>query len=195
MKSLLIATAAAALAVTAGAALAQTAGRTAPQLTINTVQAPNAAALTVTSPAFTNGGAIPLENSAYGDNKMPGLSWSAGPAGTQSYLVVFEDPDAGGAQPFLHWIAGNIPASVTALAPGLTAVPEGAFQTGVRGNQYFGPRPPSGLHNYTFQVFALDRRLEAADGARLGDIKTQIAGHILASGVLVGTYAGPAAAN
>ena len=185
-------------AVGATTAIAQTAGATAALLTIHSVPAKNLAKLTVTSPAFTAGQPIPLANSAYGDNRMPGLSWTAGPAGTKSYVVILEDPDAGPQRPFLHWIAANIPATMTSLPAGMTTAPAGSgiIQTGVRGQaQYFGPRPPAGgPHNYTFQVFALDTMVSGADGITLADLKTQMQGHVLASGYLVGTYTGPAAA-
>lgn len=188
--------AAAAVAMTMGlhgAALAQTAGATAQMLTINTSPAKSGTKLTVTSPAFKAGGPIPLDNSAYGKNEMPGLSWTAGPAGAKSYLVVFEDPDVGPTRPFLHWIAANVPATMTSLPAGMKAMP-GVVQTGVRNQPvYFGPRPPSGVHNYTFQVFALDTTITGADGITLADVKAQIEGHVLASGALVGTYAAPTA--
>jgi Raf kinase inhibitor-like YbhB/YbcL family protein len=191
MKSLVVATAI--IALSAGTGLAQPAGERAELLTINTVAAPDAVNLTVASPAFEQGGAIPLANSAYGENLMPGLSWTPGPEGTQSYLVIVEDPDAPTAQPFLHWIAGDIPADVTSLPAGMGAEGPGeSFQSGVRGQaQYFGPRPPSGVHNYNFQVFALDRMLDLDSGASLADVKTRMEGHVLASGVLAGAYAAP----
>ena len=195
MKSPLVA-AAAAIALSIGTpALAQTAGAAASALTINTIPAKTGAKLTVTSPAFKHGGAIPLENSAYGANKMPGLAWSPGPAGTKSYVVIFEDPDVGPTRPFLHWIAANVPANVTSLPAGMTTAPAGVIQSGVRNqNVYFGPRPPSGLHNYTFQVFALDTTIQGADGLRLPELQAQMKDHVLASGALVGTYAAPAQA-
>ena len=46
--------------------------------------AKGSAKITVTSPAFPSGGDIPYENTQYRTNTFPGLSWSAGPAGTKS---------------------------------------------------------------------------------------------------------------
>ncbi len=194
--------AAIAFAITAPAmtpAMAQNAGglagATASQLTINTIPAKGGAKLTVSSETFANGAAIPLANSAYGDNKSPQLSWSKGPAGTVSYVVIMEDPDLGPTRPpFLHWIIGDLTAETTSLPGGLTETPMGAFQTGVRPNQnaYFGPRPPSGAHNYTFQVFALDKRIGLYDGSKLDEVKERIKDHVLASGALQGVYTAPA---
>ena len=78
--------------------------------------------LTVTSPAFKDGGDIPYENTQYRGNVFPGVSWTAGPAGTRSYLLVIQDSSLllRGA-PILHGTLYNIPAGVTALAPGMTA--------------------------------------------------------------------------
>lgn len=167
------------------------AGAAAEQLTI--ARFTGVDAIDVMSETFAAGDAIPLENSAYGDNVSPQVSWSAGPEGTMSYTLVMEDPDLPGNPPFLHWIVGDIPADVTSLEAGFAAAPEGAFQTGVRDNSYFGPRPPSGVHNYTFQVFALDKMLELEDGATLDLVKAAMEGHVLAAGALQATYAAPPA--
>ncbi len=52
-----------------------------------------------------------------GQNISPGVDWSAGPAGTQSYALVMEGE--GGVRvrpdPTVHWIIYNIPANVTKL--------------------------------------------------------------------------------
>ena len=112
----------AALAMAAVAA-AQPAGPRQEMLTYSMEPAKAGAKLTVTSPAFKQGGAIPMANSAYGQNQMPGLSWTAGPAGTKSYLVIVEDPDAPTARPYLHWIAAIIPATTTTLPPAMVGLP------------------------------------------------------------------------
>ena len=77
------------------------------------------AKLTVSTPAWKAGGDIPFENTQYRGNVFPGLQWSAGPAGTQSYVIIMQDPDAmrNGA-PILHWTMYNIPSSVTKLDAG-----------------------------------------------------------------------------
>jgi Raf kinase inhibitor-like YbhB/YbcL family protein len=185
-----------ATALMAGAASAQQSqtllGATARQLTVATIEPKDHAALKVTSTSFTAGGEIPKANSAYGANKSPQLSWTGAPKGVATFLVILEDPDVGVEKPFTHWIIGNLPPTTTSLPEGLTASPPGAFQTGVRGNSYFGPRPPSGVHHYTFQVFALDAKLNLKDGAKLPEVQGAMTEHVLASGALQGTYAGPA---
>src|SRR5690242_12041081 len=83
-------------------------------LSLVTLPAKGGAKLVVSSPAFANGADIPFENTQYKGNIFPGLSWTAGPAGTKSYAVIMQDPDAmrNGA-PILHWTMFNVPASVT----------------------------------------------------------------------------------
>ena len=51
---------------------------------------------------------------------------------------------------------------------------------------YMGPCPPSGRHRYRFNVYALDRS-PGAPRTR-ADFEAAIQGHVLAHGLLVGTY-------
>jgi Raf kinase inhibitor-like YbhB/YbcL family protein len=181
-----------AMAMAGTAAAAQPAGTRQEMLTYVMEPAKGGAKLTVSSPAFKQNQPIPLANSAYGSNQMPGLSWTAGPAGTKSYLVIVEDPDAPTARPYLHWIAANIPPATTSLPAAMAGLPNLIQASGRPGmNQYFGPRPPSGVHNYNFQVFALDTLISGQDGIAIGEVQSQIKGHVLASGVLAGTYSAP----
>ncbi len=155
-------------------------------------------ALKVTSPAFADGAPIPDVFAAEGQNISPALSWSPGPAGTQSYVVMMEDPDVPAEmRPFVHWLLYDVPADVRRLGeavPGspALAVPEGARQGrndyGALG--YFGPRPPKGdpPHAYHFQVFALDAVLGLPFGASRAEVLDALRGHVLASGEIVGTY-------
>ena len=153
----------------------------------------NGARLTVTSPAFPEGGDIPFENTQYRGNNFPGLSWSAGPAGTKSYAVIMQDTDAQRAgQPILHWTMYNVPASVTKLDPGMPASgnPQGSsYGPNVRGDAqpYMGPRtPPGPKHHYHLQVFALDVALTADPAMNYDGLTGAMQGHILASGETVG---------
>lgn len=53
--------------------------------------------LTVTSPAFPDGAPIPAAYSRYEQDENFPLSWTAGPAGTRSYVLVMEGPNSSGA--------------------------------------------------------------------------------------------------
>lgn len=160
-----------------------------PQLALTAIPAKGQAKLTVTSPAFKHMSDIPFENTQYQGNKFPGLEWTAGPAGTRSYVVIMQDTDAvvrGG--PILHWTMFNI--AGTKLEPGMTTAPAGATHgPNIRGaNQpYMGPRTPAGpKHRYHLQVFALDTMLPADAGATLDSLTAAMKDHVLASGELIG---------
>ncbi len=153
----------------------------------------NGARLTVTSPAFPEGGDIPFENTQYRGNSFPGLAWSAGPAGTKSYAIIMQDPDAQrNGQPILHWTMYNLPAGVTKLDPGMapTGNPQGSsYGPNVRGEAqpYMGPRtPPGPKHHYHLQVFALDTTLTADPSMNYDGLTGAMRDHILASGETVG---------
>src|SRR5262245_41492396 len=119
MKSFVRATAL--VAITAAAVAAQQPGPPETEVGIAALALTNAPAkggakLTVTSPAFKNMADIPYENTQYQGNKFPGLEWTAGPAGTKSYVVIMQDTDAmmrGSA--ILHWTMVDVPAATTKL--------------------------------------------------------------------------------
>jgi para-nitrobenzyl esterase len=152
------------------------------------------AKLTVSTPAFPNGGDIPYENTQYRGNTFPGLSWSAGPSGTKSYALIMQD--TGGTMrdgyPILHFTLWNIPASVTKLDAGMTPTgnPSGStYGPNARGaNQpYMGPRTPAGpKHPYHLQVFALDTTIPVDASATYVSLTGAMKDHILASGEVVG---------
>jgi len=159
-----------------------------------TLPAKNGARLTVTTPAFRDGGDIPFENTQYKGNVFPGLSWTPGPAGTRSYAIIMQDTDGlmrnSNGLPILHWTMGNIPATITKLDAGMTKEPEGAvYGPNARGtNQpYLGPRtPPGPKHRYHIQVFALDTVIPADAFAAYEALTAAMNGHVLASGEVVG---------
>jgi para-nitrobenzyl esterase len=153
----------------------------------------NGAHLTVSSPAFGDGGDIPFENTQYRGNNFPGLAWTAGPAETKSYAIIMQDTDVmlRGA-PILHWTIYNLPAGVTKLDPGMPAAgkPAGSeYGPNARGDAqpYMGPRPPPGpKHHYHLQVFALDTVLNPDPAMTYDTLTGQMRDHILASGEVVG---------
>lgn len=154
------------------------------------------ATLSVTSTTFREGAAIPLRNSAYGENVSPALSWTGAPAGTRSFAVILRDPDANN---FVHWVIYNIPGNATGLPEGVAAGASvtapasiaGAVQgpMGMRQTNYFGPRPPAGApHRYIFTVYALDLAPSQAAGLNAAALTTAMEGHILAQGQITGIY-------
>jgi para-nitrobenzyl esterase len=161
------------------------------QLAMVVLPAAGGAKLSVTTPAFSAGGDIPFENTQYRGNVFPGLSWSSGPSGTKSYVIIMQDADAmmrGG--PILHWTMVNIPASVTKLDAGMSVPPAGAqYGPNMRGpNQpYAGPRTPAGpKHRYHLQVFALNVTIAPDATATYDGLIGAMKGHVLASGEVIG---------
>jgi len=152
------------------------------------------AKLDVTSPTIK--GEIPKMHSDYADGVSPRLDWKAIPD-AKSYAVVTEDSDAHPVNPFVHWLAWNIPADRTSLPEGLQeqprlTEPEGVLQGRTsRGSVgYFGPKPQVGdpPHHYHFQVFALDTKLDVPAGADRDTVLAAMQGHVVGAGELVGTY-------
>jgi len=149
-------------------------------------------AFNLTSPAFTAGKPIPPDFSCKGRNISPALAWTGAPAGTASFALIVDDPDAP-AGLWVHWVLYNIPATSTGLredVPPQPTLPDGTIQgRNTSGHQYYdGPCPPSGTHRYFFKLFALDTTLNLSPGATADQLTKAIQGHILAQGELMGTF-------
>ena len=149
--------------------------------------------LQFSSSAFTEGALIPVAHTGDGQDSSPPLAWSAGPAGTQSFALICDDPDAP-AKTWVHWVLFNIPASQTSLPEGVPTqkeLPEGARQgTNDFGKiGYGGPAPPKGKpHHYFFKLYALDITLNLPAGAKKDQLLDAMKGHILAEGQCMGRY-------
>jgi len=144
-------------------------------------------AILVRSSAFNDGEAIPAKYSAAGGNVSPALKWNAGPGGTKEYVVIVQDANSSGDRPANHWLVYGIPAGVTSLPEGSA----GGFKQGknYKGEiGYIGPGKTLDEHRYFFQVLALDRPLDAAEGAEGPDLAAKYQGWVLAKGQLIGTY-------
>ena len=154
--------------------------------------------LTLLSPAFAAGGAIPARHTCDGADRSPPLAWHGAPAGTRSFALIVDDPDAPDpAAPrrvWVHWVLYNVSAEVEALPDGASA---DALPVGARegrhdggGSGYSGPCPPIGRHRYFHKLYALDALLPdlGADAGK-AELERAMRGHVLATAELVGTYA------
>jgi len=149
--------------------------------------------MSLTSPAFAEGKAIPIKYSGQGENISPPLNWSGAPAGAKSFALIVEDPDAPMGT-FTHWVIFNLPPDKTALqenVPTSETLADGARQGendfGRMG--YGGPMPPGqNPHRFFFKIFALDTKLELDAGASKKGLLEAMKGHVLAEGKLMGTY-------
>ena len=105
----------------------------------------------LTSPSFTDGSTIPPAYTCRGDDISPPLSWVGIPADTVELALVVRDIDA---DMFAHWVVAGLSPAVGGLTEGTP--PPGTEATNDFGRPgWAGPCPPSGTHNYEFQLFAL----------------------------------------
>lgn len=160
--------------------------------------------ITVSSSAFDHHGMVPEDNSAYGANRSIDLQWDNLPTGTEQLVLIMDDPKVVELgmmeQPFVHWVAYNIPAAAGGLPADLV---KDAAVSGVAGLEgmvnglnglgrpgYFGPRPPANgqLHAYHFRLYALDDALDLPQGLNKADVLAAIDGHVLGTGMLMGHY-------
>jgi len=152
----------------------------------------NAMDLEVSSTAFENGGNIPSKYTCDGKDISPSISWNKGPAGTKSYAIIADDPDAP-IRTWVHWVIYNIPENVTSLPEAMSndkLLDFGALQgkNDFRKIGYGGPCPPGGTHRYYFKVYALDTLLDVKPGLTKKQLLKTIERHILTKGKLMGKY-------
>lgn len=142
----------------------------------------------LSSDAFQNGQPIPDRFSCDGDDRSPGLSWSAPPEGTKSFALIVDDPDAPSGL-FRHWGAYDIPAGDRELRAG--ASPPGEARNSFGKPGYGGPCPPPGhgLHHYHFKLYALDvDKLDVRPDAKVEEIEAAAQQHALGRADLIGTF-------
>jgi Raf kinase inhibitor-like YbhB/YbcL family protein len=152
--------------------------------------------LTISSTAFPDGGEIPRPYTCDGADRSPPLGWGGVPAGTRSFALIVDDPDAPDPKAprmtWVHWVLYDIPADASGLAEG---VKPGDLPKGTREGSndwkrtgYGGPCPPVGRHRYFHKLYALDVTLGDLGRATKAKLEAAMQRHILAQAVLVGTY-------
>jgi Raf kinase inhibitor-like YbhB/YbcL family protein len=141
----------------------------------------------LSSQAFTHGGEIPRAHTCEGENVSPALSWSDPPSGARALALIVDDPDAP-VGTFTHWLAWNLDPLAGGLSEGESPPVEGRNDFGTGG--WSGPCPPRGHgpHRYFFRLHALDGELDAGSGAERRELEQALAGHVLATAELMGTY-------
>jgi len=159
--------------------------------------------LTLTTTAFADGTQIPAKHTQAGDQISPALSWTNVPAGTQSFVLHMRDPDVARnrtAEDQVHWLVWNIPGTATGMPEGVPQGPQlkdGSQQISASGPVYRGPGAPATgpLHHYTFELYALDIKLDVQPGADAWETRTKVwqamNGHILGKAVYVGLFRRP----
>lgn len=146
----------------------------------------------ITSNAFSQETEIPEVFTCDGKDISPDLSWSGAPANTQSFVMIFDDPDAPKGT-WDHWILFNIPGDVTSLPENLQSLPDGTRE-GVNSwgkTGYGGPCPPDKEHRYYFKLYALDNMLELQNGVTKTQIEHAMQPHVIGQAELMGRYDRP----
>jgi Raf kinase inhibitor-like YbhB/YbcL family protein len=140
---------------------------------------------------WLDGGDIDPRHTCDGENVSPALSWGAVPEGTVEIAISLVDDSAvSNGEPFVHWVIGGLDPSEIAVVEG--DVPETAVQAlnffGDVG--YGGPCPPVGdePHLYRLTAYALNQRLELADGVPAAEFLDVIATQMVASVDVTGFY-------
>ena len=155
----------------------------------------------MTIAGFADGGKIPAANTCAAGQGVPSpaISWTPGPAGTQSYALILHDPDpvlAGSAtNDVLHWAIFDIPGNATSLpadVPNQAELPDGAKQPNNIAGQpgLFRPVPagrPRG-HHYTFEIYALNAKLGLPANTSRADLMAAMNGKVLSKGVYIGMF-------
>jgi len=153
-------------------------------------------ALTLTSSAFAQGGAIPVEHTCEGPDRSPPLEWSGVPSQARSLVLIVDDPDApdpdAPRMTWVHWVLYNLPPDSPGLVAGVDpgALPQGtrAGLTDFKRTGWGGPCPPIGRHRYFFKLYALDTVLPALKRGTKAEVEKAMTGHIIAQAELMGTY-------
>ncbi len=146
------------------------------------------------SSGFPNGATIPRRFTCDGQDLSPPLDWSGAPAGTRSFVLLCDDPDAPGGT-WHHWAAYDIPADSMGLAEGATRHADAKnFKQAIndfRKAEYGGPCPPRGhgAHHYHFRLLALTvDQLPLRSQPSCGDVEREARKHAIAEAILVGLY-------
>ena len=148
---------------------------------------------TLSSVSFPNGGDIPKRFTCDGEDVSPALSWNEVPAGTKSFALLADDPDAPAGN-WNHWTLWNVPPESRGLPEGVSKVaqlPDGTVQglNDFRKVGYNGPCPPPGKpHRYYFKLFALDAKLTVKEKSGKRELEAAMKGHVLAQAEWMGRY-------
>ena len=150
--------------------------------------------------SFEDGGIIPLRYTAASPAApvTPHLTWDYVPDGTVSFALIVVDPEVlinKTVRVMPHWMIFNIPGTARELPEGIPAVaqlPDGAIQLVSQNNKVgytgMGAYAPGPYHHYTFQLFALDTKLNLGPDATQADLENAMNGHILMKAVIVGRF-------
>lgn len=147
--------------------------------------------------AIDGAGTLDRRYTADGLGISPPLSWGTVPDASASLALIIEDADSPTPKPIVHAIVLDLPP-----VPGMLA--EGELPTGDLGDsgaqmginsffrrRYLAPSPPPGhgIHNYVFQLYALNTVLPRDFHPGRTALVHATEGHVVGRGVLIAQYA------
>ena len=138
----------------------------------------------LSSKAFGNHQRIPKKYTGEGEDVSPPLAFEDVPEGTQSLVLIVDDPDAPMGM-WVHWVVFNIPV-ISEIKE--NSVPGEQAMNDFGRKDYGGPCPPSGTHRYFFKIYALDSTLSAATIKDKVSLENAMQDHILEKAELIGLY-------
>ena len=162
--------------------------------------------MVLSTPAFPDGGVIPNRHTQVQQAERgisPQLVWTNAPAATQSFVVHMRDPEVARnrtTEDQVHWLVWNIPATEKGLPEGMpegAQLPNGIRQISASGAVYRGPGAPANgpMHHYTFEVYALDTKIDMAAGADAWETRRNLFkamdGHVIGKAVMIGMFKRP----
>jgi len=147
----------------------------------------------ISSTSFPNGGDIPKKFTCDGADVSPELSWTGPPAGTQSFALIADDPDAPSGT-WTHWVLFDLAPDTNNLAESVSKIDElpGGERQGrndFRKIGYNGPCPPPGKpHRYFYKLYALNAKLDLKPGSSKQEVEQAMEGRILGKAEWMGKY-------
>jgi Raf kinase inhibitor-like YbhB/YbcL family protein len=151
----------------------------------------------LSSEAFVDGEMIPAQYTCDGENTNPPLRIENVPEGTESLVLIMDDPDipqevkdARGIEKFDHWVVYNLSPDITDIKIG-TAI--GSIGNNSRAEAvYTGPCPPTEYepttHRYIFRLYALSGQLNFITTPTLDEVEAAAQGSMIAKAELMGRY-------
>lgn len=138
----------------------------------------------LTSFAFNNNDELPPR---YKGSINPPLDIGGVPETAKSLALIMHDPDAVSGD-YIHWTIWDIDPATTAILEGgaPSGSTEGVTSAGLPG--YVSPRPPrgSGIHHYTFELYALNQILDLLPSTPADDLRQLLQKHQIAQATLTG---------
>ena len=162
--------------------------------------------MVLSTPAFPDGGVVPNRHTQVQQAERgisPQLVWTNAPAETQSFVLHMHDPEVARNRTTddqVHWLVWNIAGTEKGLPEGVpegAQLPNGMRQISASGAVYRGPGAPAAgpQHHYTFEVYALDTKLDVPPGADAWETRRAVFkamdGHVIGKAVMVAMFKRP----